>query len=91
MPDNSEHTPRLIDATANIALGPVAGPLGRTALGGRTWEGFAVDPYLSGVLSAETIKGMQDAGVIANLKVGKCLLDHQIQSLIARYSASCCQ
>lgn len=43
--------------------------MGRIALGGRNWEGFAVDPYLSGVLSAETIKGMQDAGVIANLKV----------------------
>lgn len=54
---------------ANIALGPVAGPLGRTALGGRNWEGFTVDPYLSGVLTAETIKGIQDAGVIANLKV----------------------
>ncbi|PSR92353.1 family 3 glycoside hydrolase [Coniella lustricola] len=53
---------------ANIALGPVAGPLGRTALGGRNWEGFAVDPYLSGVMTAETIRGMQDAGVIANLK-----------------------
>lgn len=47
----------------------MAGPLGRTALGGRNWEGFTVDPYLSGVLTAETIKGMQDAGVIANLKV----------------------
>ncbi|KAL1859028.1 glycoside hydrolase 3 [Diaporthe australafricana] len=53
---------------ANIALGPVAGPLGRTALGGRNWEGFAVDPYLSGALNAETIKGIQDAGVMANLK-----------------------
>ncbi|KUI72301.1 Beta-glucosidase cel3A [Cytospora mali] len=53
---------------ANIALGPVAGPLGRIALGGRNWEGFAVDPYLSGILTAETIKGTQDAGVIASLK-----------------------
>lgn len=53
---------------ANVALGPVAGPLGRTALGGRNWEGFAADPYLSGALNAETIKGIQDAGVIANLK-----------------------
>ncbi|KAK2610287.1 hypothetical protein N8I77_003734 [Diaporthe amygdali] len=52
----------------NIALGPVAGPLGRTALGGRNWEGFAVDPYLSGALNAETIKGIQEAGVMANLK-----------------------
>lgn len=53
---------------ANIALGPVAGPLGRIALGGRNWEGFSVDPYLSGIMTAETIRGMQDAGVIASLK-----------------------
>ncbi|PNY28725.1 Beta-glucosidase cel3A, partial [Tolypocladium capitatum] len=52
----------------NIALGPNAGPLGRTPLGGRNWEGFSVDPYLSGQLNAETIAGYQDAGVIANLK-----------------------
>lgn len=54
---------------ANVALGPVAGPLGRVALGGRNWEGFAVDPYLSGVLTAKTVSGIQDAGVIASLKV----------------------
>lgn len=54
----------------NIALGPNAGPLGRTPLGGRNWEGFSVDPYLSGQLCAETITGIQEAGVIANLKVG---------------------
>lgn len=53
----------------NIALGPNAGPLGRTPLGGRNWEGFSVDPYLSGQLNAETIIGIQEAGVIANLKV----------------------
>ncbi|KAF7558833.1 hypothetical protein G7046_g5332 [Stylonectria norvegica] len=52
----------------NVPLGPNAGPLGRTPLGGRNWEGFSVDPYLSGKLNAETIKGYQDAGVIANLK-----------------------
>ncbi|KAF6823053.1 cel3e secreted beta-glucosidase [Colletotrichum plurivorum] len=52
----------------NVLLGPNAGPLGRTPLGGRNWEGFSVDPYLSGQLCAETIIGHQDAGVIANLK-----------------------
>ncbi|KAM3516726.1 hypothetical protein NHJ13051_009640 [Beauveria bassiana] len=52
----------------NIALGPNAGPLGRTPLGGRNWEGFSVDPYLSGQLVAETVKGIQDAGVMSNLK-----------------------
>ncbi|KAL7787358.1 glycoside hydrolase family 3 protein [Trichoderma afarasin] len=52
----------------NVPLGPNAGPLGRTPLGGRNWEGFSVDPYLSGQLNAETIIGMQEAGVIANIK-----------------------
>ncbi|KAI1762237.1 glycoside hydrolase family 3 protein [Hypoxylon sp. FL1150] len=52
----------------NILLGPNAGPLGRTPLGGRNWEGFSVDPYLSGQLNAETVIGYQDAGVIANIK-----------------------
>uniref|UniRef100_A0A0C4DII3 beta-glucosidase n=1 Tax=Fusarium oxysporum (strain Fo5176) TaxID=660025 RepID=A0A0C4DII3_FUSOF len=53
----------------NVLLGPNVGPLGRTPLGGRNWEGFSVDPYLTGQLSAESIIGHQDAGVIANVKV----------------------
>ncbi|KAI0882039.1 glycoside hydrolase family 3 protein [Annulohypoxylon maeteangense] len=52
----------------NVLLGPNAGPLGRSPLGGRNWEGFSVDPYLSGQLNADTIVGHQDAGVIANIK-----------------------
>ncbi|KAI5468115.1 glycoside hydrolase family 3 protein [Mariannaea sp. PMI_226] len=52
----------------NVLLGPNAGPLGRSPLGGRNWEGFSVDPYLSGKLTAETVRGHQDAGVIANVK-----------------------
>ncbi|KAJ3456226.1 hypothetical protein MRS44_016249 [Fusarium solani] len=50
----------------NVLLGPNVGPLGRTPLGGRNWEGFSIDPYLTGQLSAESIIGHQDAGVIAN-------------------------
>ncbi|KAF2773989.1 beta-glucosidase-like protein [Teratosphaeria nubilosa] len=50
------------------ALLPVAGPLGRLARGGRNWEGFGADPYLSGVaMYAETL-GVQDQGVIATAK-----------------------
>ncbi|KAI5855088.1 glycoside hydrolase family 3 protein [Durotheca rogersii] len=52
----------------NVVLGPNAGPLGRSPLGGRNWEGFSVDPYLSGQLNAVTVVGHQDAGVIANIK-----------------------
>ncbi|KAL2782752.1 glycosyl hydrolase family 3 N terminal domain-containing protein [Aspergillus keveii] len=52
----------------DILLGPAAGPLGRHPDGGRNWEGFSPDPVLSGVLFAESIKGIQDAGVIATAK-----------------------
>lgn len=52
----------------DVQLGPVAGPLGRSPEGGRNWEGFAPDPVLTGIAMAETINGMQDAGVIACAK-----------------------
>jgi beta-glucosidase len=44
---------------------PVAGPLGRHPLGGRNWEGFSPDPYLTGVAMKLTVGGMQDTGVQA--------------------------
>lgn len=52
----------------NMLLGPVVGPIGRTVRGGRNWEGFAVDPYLSGILVDQTVRGIQNAGVIASTK-----------------------
>ncbi|ORX36015.1 glycosyl hydrolase family 3 N terminal domain-domain-containing protein [Kockovaella imperatae] len=51
----------------NVALGPMTN-MGRVAAGGRNWEGFGADPYLSGWASEQTIKGMQDAGVQACVK-----------------------
>ncbi|KAB2569402.1 putative beta-glucosidase A [Lasiodiplodia theobromae] len=56
------------DKGVDVQLGPAIGPLGRHPASGRVWEGFSPDPYLSGVAVAETIKGMQDAGVIAVTK-----------------------
>ncbi|KAK9350900.1 glycosyl hydrolase family 3 N terminal domain-containing protein [Lipomyces doorenjongii] len=53
---------------AHVALGPVAGPLGRSGYGGRGWEGFSPDPYLTGVAMEQTISGMQRSGVQANAK-----------------------
>jgi beta-glucosidase len=47
----------------NVQLGPVAGPLGKNPYGGRGWEGFSPDPYLTGIAMGRTINGMQDAGV----------------------------
>ncbi len=52
----------------DVLLGPVAGPLGRVPTGGRNWEGFSPDPYLTGVAMAETIEGIQNSGVIACAK-----------------------
>ncbi|KAK3115652.1 hypothetical protein LTR53_004805 [Teratosphaeriaceae sp. CCFEE 6253] len=51
------------DKGSHIALGPVAGPLGRSGYGGRNWEGFSPDPYLTGELFGITIEGMQSTGV----------------------------
>ncbi|KAF1816063.1 hypothetical protein P152DRAFT_454310 [Eremomyces bilateralis CBS 781.70] len=56
------------DKGIDVQLGPVVGPLGRIPAGGRNWEGFSPDPVLSGVAVAQTVKGIQDAGVIACTK-----------------------
>ncbi|OTA99964.1 glycoside hydrolase family 3 protein [Hypoxylon sp. CI-4A] len=52
----------------DIHLGPVVGPLGRDPAGGRNFEAFGPDPYLSGVAVAETIIGAQSSGVVASVK-----------------------
>lgn len=59
-----EHKGKGVD----IQLGPVAGPIGRSPAAGRNWEGFSPDPVLTGIGMAETIKGMQDTGVMATAK-----------------------
>lgn len=52
----------------NIALGPVVGPIGRIAEGGRNWEGIFNDPYLCGALAFETVRGIQENGVVTSTK-----------------------
>jgi beta-glucosidase len=52
----------------HVQLGPVAGPLGKIPQGGRNWEGFSPDPYLTGIAMAQTIQGMQAGGVQACAK-----------------------
>ncbi|PWY68396.1 putative beta-glucosidase M [Aspergillus heteromorphus CBS 117.55] len=52
----------------NLLLGPVVGPLGRVAEGGRNWEGFSNDPYLTGALVYETVRGVQGSGVGVSTK-----------------------
>ena len=52
----------------NVLLGPSMGPLGRMPAGGRNWEGFGSDPVLQGIAASQTIKGIQEEGVIATGK-----------------------
>ncbi|KAM0322964.1 hypothetical protein ACHAQA_009063 [Verticillium albo-atrum] len=53
---------------AHVALGPSIGALGRSAFGGRNWEAFSVDPYLTGVGAEETVAGIQSQGVQTSVK-----------------------
>ncbi|KAH7924410.1 family 3 glycoside hydrolase [Leucogyrophana mollusca] len=52
---------------AHVALGPMMN-MGRIAQGGRNWEGFGADPFLSGETAHETVLGMQAGGVQATAK-----------------------
>ncbi|KAF8312329.1 glycoside hydrolase [Clavulina sp. PMI_390] len=47
---------------SNVQLGPMMN-MGRNAQGGRNWEGFGADPYLTGESAYETILGVQSMGV----------------------------
>ena len=60
----AEHKGKGVD----IQLGPVAGPLGRAPEGGRNWEGFSPDPYLTGIMFAQSVQGIQSSGVMASAK-----------------------
>ncbi|GAB0135303.1 hypothetical protein EsDP_00003646 [Epichloe bromicola] len=52
----------------DVALAPVSGPLGRIPTGGRNAEGYGTDPYLQGKGLANTVIGIQEAGVVACAK-----------------------
>ncbi|TIB59866.1 hypothetical protein E3P77_04156, partial [Wallemia ichthyophaga] len=57
------------DKGVHIALSPVsAGPLGRSPLGGRNWEGSFLDSYANGAFTYESVMGLQDNHVAATVK-----------------------
>ncbi|KAI7895405.1 glycoside hydrolase superfamily [Mucor mucedo] len=51
----------------HVQLGPAVNMM-RSPKSGRAWEGSGEDPYLAGIVAAESIKGVQAHGVIANVK-----------------------
>lgn len=51
----------------HIALGPMMN-MGRTPQGGRNWEGFGADPFLTGEAAYETVLGLQAGGTQACAK-----------------------
>lgn len=63
--------------SAHVDLGPTAN-IARGPNGGRGFESYSEDPYLSGVASAEVIKGIQSEHVAATMKHYVCNdLEHQ--------------
>jgi beta-glucosidase len=52
----------------NILLEAPDVNIARTPHSGRTFEGFGEDPFLSGTIGAANIKGIQEEGVMANVK-----------------------
>jgi beta-glucosidase len=49
----------------NVQLGPDVN-MARVPNAGRNWEGFGEDPYLTGVMGALTVQGIQANGVVSN-------------------------
>lgn len=67
--------------SAHVVLGPTMN-IQRSPLGGRGFESYSEDPYLSGTLGAAIINGIQSAGVAATPKHFTCNdQEHQRQAV----------
>ncbi|GAA5980421.1 hypothetical protein JCM10908_001649 [Rhodotorula pacifica] len=53
---------------AQVPLSIVVGPMGRSVYGGRNWEGFSPDPFLSGEAVRYTVQAFQENKVTALVK-----------------------
>ncbi|OJD30775.1 beta-glucosidase [Diplodia corticola] len=56
---------------AHVILGPTTN-MQRSPLGGRGFESFSEDPHLAGMMSAATVRGIQETGVAATIKHFVC-------------------
>lgn len=63
---------------ASVPLSIVAGPMGRSVYGGRNWEGFSADAFLTGEAIRHTVQAFQDNSVTALVKhfVGSTFKTH---------------
>ncbi|GAA5990954.1 hypothetical protein JCM11641_007444 [Rhodosporidiobolus odoratus] len=52
----------------HVPISIVAGPMGRSPYGGRDWENFSPDPYLTGEATKLTVEGFQKNGVTGLVK-----------------------
>lgn len=59
------------NAKVDVALAPACN-IKRSCLCGRNWEYYSEDPYLSGMMAASAVNGLQQAGVGACLKHYLC-------------------
>ncbi|GAA5850833.1 hypothetical protein JCM8547_009100 [Rhodosporidiobolus lusitaniae] len=55
-------------AGVHCPLSIIAGPMGRSPYGGRNWENFSPDPFLTGEGTRLTVEGFQKVGVIGQVK-----------------------
>lgn len=53
---------------AHVPLSICIGPMGRSVYGGRNWETFSPDPYLTGEAARLSVQGFQEQGVVGLVK-----------------------
>jgi len=72
------------DVGAHVPLSICMGPMGRSVFGGRNWESFSSDPYLTGEAARLSVQGFQDQGVVGLVKCAPLHASHALSHLLTR-------